>query len=170
MAGAVRRSLLPPAPFLVILAPTSIREPDMTTSRLLTTLALACALAACHKEEPPKPAAPAPAPVVKAPTREEAMARLMEVPELKTWSAQIEKKSHGKIHGAVIEDDPQPRMVNGKPYWQFSFVENAPEAVHRRASFLVAKAGDDVLVEDPATDQLLSLPEWRRTVRKVEAP
>ena len=142
----------------------------MTTLRLLTTLALACALAACQKEEPPKPAAPAPAPVAKAPTREEAMAKLMEVPELKSWSAQIEKKSHGKIHGAVIEDDPQPRMVNGKPYWQFSFVENAPDAVHRRASFLVAKAGGDVLVEDPSNDQLLSLPEWRRTVRKVEAP
>jgi hypothetical protein len=142
----------------------------MTPPRLLTTLALACALVACHKEEPPKPATPAAAPVAKAPTREEAMARLMELPELKAWSAQIEKKSHGKVHGAVIEDDPQPRMVNGKPYWQFSFVENAPDAVHRRASFLVSKAGDEVLIEDPATDQLLSLPEWRRSVHRVEAP
>jgi hypothetical protein len=142
----------------------------MTPPRLLTTLALACALVACHKEESPQPAAPAPAPVAKAPTREEAMAKLMELPELKTWSAQIEKKSHGKVHGAVIEDDPQPRMVNDKPYWQFSFVENAPDAVHRRASFLVAKAGDEVLIEDPATDQLLSLPEWRRSVHRVEAP
>jgi hypothetical protein len=157
-------------PFLGYIGPDLDPEPAMTTLRLLTTFALACALVACHKEELPKPAAPAPAPVAQAPTREEAMARLMEVPELKSWSAQIEKKSHGKIHGAVIEDDPQPRMVNGKPYWQFSFVENAPDAVHRRASFLVAKAGNDVLIEDPATDQLLSLPEWRRTIRKVEAP
>ncbi|MGZ5200111.1 MAG: hypothetical protein ACXWC4_10120 [Telluria sp.] len=140
----------------------------MTLLRLLTTLSLACALVACQKGESPRPATPAPA-VAKTSTREEAMARLMEVPELESWSAQIEKKSHGKIHGAVIEDDPQPRMVNGKPYWQFSFVENAPDAVHRRASFLVAKAGDDVLVEDPQTDQVLSLPEWRRTVRKIEA-
>jgi hypothetical protein len=142
----------------------------MIPSRLLTTFALACALAACHKEEPPTPAAPAAAPAARAPTREEAMARLMEVPELKSWSEQIEKKSRGKIHGAVIEDDPQPRLVDGKPYWQFSFVENGQDAVHRRASFLVAKSGNDVLVEDPATDQLLSLPEWRRTIRKVEAP
>jgi hypothetical protein len=111
----------------------------MTTLRLLTTLALACALVACHKEELPKPAAPAPAPVAKAPTREEAMAALMEVPELKAWSAQIEKKSRGKVHGAVIEDDPQPRMVNGKPYWQFSFVENAPDAVHRSVQMVSAR-------------------------------
>ena len=142
----------------------------MTALRLLSLAALACLLAACHKEAPPQPAAPAPAPVAAAPTREQAMAALMEVPELKNWSAEIEKKSHGTVHGAVIEDDPQPRIVNGKPYWQFSFVENRPDAVHRRASFLVSKTGGDILVEDPQTDQLLSLPEWRRTVRKIQAP
>ena len=98
------------------------------------------------------------------------MASLREVPELKAWSVEIETRSHGKVHGAVIEDDPQPRVVNGKPYWQFSFVENAPDAVHRRASFLVSKTGGDILVEDPQTDQLLSLPDWRRTVRKIQAP
>lgn len=140
----------------------------MTTSRLLTTLALACALVACQKQEAPKPA-PAPAPVVKEPTREEAMASLMELPELKAMSEQIEKKSHGKTHGAVIEDDPQPRVVDGKPYWQFSFVENAPDAVHRRASFLVAKSGKEILYDDTQSGKLLTLPEWRRTVRKIEA-
>ncbi|GAB3459844.1 hypothetical protein GCM10027321_18440 [Massilia terrae] len=141
----------------------------MTTSRLLTTLALACALVACQKQEAPKPVAPPAAPVAKEPTREEAMASLMEVPELKTMSEQIEKKSQGKTHGAVIEDDPQPRMVDGKPYWQFSFVENAPDAVHRRASFLVAKSGKEILVDDTQTGKLLTVPEWRRTVRRIEA-
>ncbi len=140
----------------------------MTAPRLLTILAFACALLACQKQEAPKPAAPA-APVVKEPTREEAMNALMEVPELQAMSEQIEKKSHGKTHGAVIEDDPQPRIIDGKPYWQFSFVENAPDAVHRRASFLVAKSGKEILFEDPQTDKLLTLPEWRRTVRKIEA-
>lgn len=141
----------------------------MTALRLLTTLALACALVACQKQEAPKPTAPTPAAVAKEPSREEAMTSLMEVPELKAMSEQIEKKSHGKTHGAVIEDDPQPRMVDGKPYWQFSFVENAPDAVHRRASFLVAKSGKEILFEDPLTEKLLTLPEWRRTVRKIEA-
>lgn len=140
----------------------------MIAPRLLTTLALACALLACQKQEAPKPVTPPAAPVAKEPTREEAMTSLMEVPELAAMSEQIEKNSHGKNHGAVIEDNPQPRILDGKPYWQFSFVENTPNAVHRRASFLVAKSGKEILFEDPQTDKLLTLPEWRRTVRKVE--
>jgi hypothetical protein len=144
------------------------------TARLLalsTVAALACVLSACKEKpaEPPKPAStasvPAPAP---APTREQAMANLMALPEIKALSAQIEKSSGGKAHGAVIEDDPEPRIINGKPYWQFSFVENRPDAVHRRESFLVAKSGEEILVEDVNNDTMLTLPEWRRIVRKVE--
>jgi hypothetical protein len=139
-------------------------------ARLLgaTVLAL-CALAACKREEtpPPKPAA-APAPAAPARTREQAVAQLMALPELKVWSAEIEKSSHGKVHGAVIEDDPNPRVVEGKPYYQLSFVENRKQNVHRRASFLVAKTGNDILVEDAETDTLQSLDEWRRNIRRVE--
>jgi hypothetical protein len=139
-------------------------------ARLLgaTVLAL-CALAACKREEtpPPKPAA-APAPAAPARTREQAVAQLMALPELKAWSAEIEKSSHGKVHGAVIEDDPNPRVVEGKPYYQLSFVENRKQNVHRRASFLVAKTGNDILVEDAETDTLQSLDEWRRNIRRVE--
>jgi hypothetical protein len=40
--------------------------------------------------------------------------------------------------------------------------------VHRRASFLVAKQGEDVLVENPETDGLESLSEWRRNIQRVE--
>jgi hypothetical protein len=133
-----------------------------------TVLAL-CALAACKREEtpPPKPAA-AEAPAVPARTREQAIAQLMALPELKAWSEQIEKKSGGKTHGAVIEDDPAPRVLDGKPYYQLSFVENQKDRIHRRASFLVAQQGDDVLVEDDAKGTVESLSEWRRNIQRVE--
>jgi hypothetical protein len=139
-------------------------------ARLLgaTVLAL-CALAACKREEapPPKPAA-APAPAAPVRTREQAVAQLMALPELKAWSEEIEKNSHGKVHGAVIEDDPNPRVIEGKPYYQLSFVENRKQNVHRRASFLAAKTGTDILVEDAETGTVQSLDEWRRNIRRVE--
>jgi hypothetical protein len=133
-----------------------------------TVLAL-CALAACKREEtpPPKPAV-AEAPAAPARTREQAIAQLMALPELKAWSEQIEKKSGGKAHGAVIEDDPAPRVLDGKPYYQLSFVENQKDRIHRRASFLVAQQGDDVLVEDDAKGTVESLSEWRRNIQRVE--
>jgi hypothetical protein len=139
-------------------------------ARLLGAAVLAlCALAACKREQapPPKPAV-AEAPAAPARTREQAMAQLMALPEVKAWSEQIEKNSHGKVHGAVIEDDPTPRVIDGKSYYQLSFVENRKQDVHRRASFLVAKQGEDVLVENPDTDGLESLSEWRRNIQRVE--
>ena len=133
-----------------------------------TVLAL-CTLAACKREAPPppKPAA-AEAPAAPARTRDQAIAELMALPEIKTWSEQIEKSSKGKVHGAVIEDDPAPRVIEGKAYYQLSFVENRKQDIHRRASFLVAKNGDEILVEDGETDTLQSLSEWRRNIRHVE--
>ena len=150
-----------------------MNRPDNSSFRLLgatALMALACALAACKREKPSEPGKPpmqaaTPAP---APTKEQAMASLMEIPEIKGWSDQIEKVSRGKTHGAIIEDDPQPRIINGKPYWQFSFVENRADAMHRRESFLVAQTGNEVLIEDAETDKLLTLTEWRRKVRKVD--
>ncbi|MGB9108392.1 MAG: hypothetical protein WCC39_06860 [Telluria sp.] len=139
-------------------------------ARLLAATVLAmCALTACKREEapPPKPVV-AEAPAAPARTREQAMAQLMALPEVKAWSEQIEKNSHGKVHGAVIEDDPTPRVIDGKSYYQLSFVENRPRDVHRRASFLVAKQGDDVLVENLENDSLESLAEWRRDIQRVE--
>jgi hypothetical protein len=139
-------------------------------ARLLGAAVLAlCALTACKREQapPPKPAV-AEAPAAPARTREQAMAQLMALPEVKAWSEQIEKNSHGKVHGAVIEDDPTPRVIDGKSYYQLSFVENRKQDVHRRASFLVAKQGEDVLVENPDTDGLESLSEWRRNIQRVE--
>jgi hypothetical protein len=138
--------------------------------RLLGAAVLAlCALAACKRQAPPPPkpaAVEAPAAPVR--TREQAMAALLALPEVKAWSEQLEKSSHGKVHGAVIEDDPAPRMLDGKPYYQLSFVENRKQNVHRRASFLVAKSGDDILVEDTETGAVQSLSEWRRNIQRVE--
>lgn len=135
-------------------------------------LALACGLSACKRAEPPAPApapqaASAPAPVPQR-TREQAMQQLLDLPEVKAWSAQIEKNSRGKSHGAIIEDDPAPRLIEGKRYYQLSFVEDRKQAVHRRASFLVASQGDEILVEGLDDDSVQSLDEWRRNIHRVE--
>jgi hypothetical protein len=141
-----------------------------TTRRLLgTTVLTLCALAACKREEtpPPKPAA-VEAPAAPARTRDQAIAQVLALPEVKAWSEQIEKSSHGKVHGAVIEYDSAPQVADGKPYYQLSFVENHKDRVHRRANFLVAKNGDDILVEDDAKGTIESLSEWRRNIQRVE--
>jgi hypothetical protein len=139
-----------------------------TLPLLALSLATALALGGCKRAESELPKPP-PAPVKEAPTRtkEQAMAALLAVPELEAWSAQIEKRSKGKAHGAVIEDDPAPREVNGKKYYQLTFVENRADDVRRRESFLVAYQGDAILIEDTETDTLLTLQEWRRNIRRV---
>lgn len=136
---------------------------------LAAALAVAVAAAGCKRAEREEPK-PAPAVVKEAParTKQQAMEALLAVPELKAWSEQIEKRSKGKAHGAVIEDDPAPREINGKQYYQLTFVENRADDVRRRESFLVAKQGDEILVEDAETDTLLSLQEWRRHIKRVE--
>lgn len=139
--------------------------------RLLSAALFAlAALAACKGEKPappPKPAA-VQAPAAPTRTRDQAIAALMALPELKTWSEQIERRAHGAAHGAVIEDDPTPRVIEGKKYYQLSFVEDRKQNVHRRASFLVSYEGDDILVEDLDNDSVQSLAEWRRNIRNVE--
>jgi len=87
---------------------------------------------------------------------------------LQAWSKQIETRSRGKAHGAVIEDNPVPRELNGKKYYQLSFVENRADDVQRRESFLVAQDSGEILVEDTDNDTLLSLQEWRRTIERVD--
>lgn len=93
-------------------------------------------------------------------SREQAMEHLLALPELKAWSAAIEKNSGGSHHGAVIEYDPAPRLVDGKPYYQLNFVENTPQAALTWQGFLVGTDGT-ILVEDEAADQLLPLARWR---------
>lgn len=108
------------------------------------------------------------APPTQARSKEQAMAALMALPELKAWSSQIEKSSGGHAHGALIEYDPQPKLIDGKRYFQLSFVENSSDAARRWESFLVAETGDDILVDDSATDKTLTLAQWRAAKRPLE--
>ena len=150
----------------------STRAASSPTLRLtVAALALCCAIAGCKRAERETAPTPAPAaPVAQAPahTKEDAMASLLALPELQAWSQQIEQRSKGKAHGAVIEDDPVPRDVNGKKYYQLSFVENRSDDARRRESFLVAQDGSEILVDDTGSDKLLSLQEWRRTIERVD--
>ena len=95
-------------------------------------------------------------------SREQAVAALMALPELKSWSDKIEKESKGTAHGALIEYDAQLRTVNGKQYYQLSFVENSSDAARRWESFLVAQADGEILIDDDEDNQLLPLERWRK--------
>lgn len=148
----------------------STRAASSSPLRLtIAALMLCCVVAGCKRAEREAPPAPA-APTVQAPahTKQDAMDALLALPELQAWSRQIEQRSKGKAHGAVIEDDPAPREVNGKKYYQLSFVENRAEDARRRESFLVAQDGSEILVDDTESDTLLSLQEWRRTIERVD--
>ena len=122
---------------------------------------------------PPADVVALPAPVVvEAPfvgprSKPEAMAALMALPELKAWSAHIEKASAGASHGALIEYGPTPKAIAGKRYWQLSYVENTPDAAHRWESFLVGEDTPEILVEDTETDQPISLAQWRKDKRPL---
>ena len=130
------------------------------SAAFVMTLLLACGIAACKDKMPVEPGQPGkPVVVATARSNEEAKAALMALPELKTWSAQIEQASKGAHHPALMEDGPQ--TVNGKKYWQLTFAENGAEAVQRRETFLVAENGDEILVRDFETDKTLSLAQWR---------
>jgi hypothetical protein len=140
---------------------------------LVAIMAVTATIFGCRGEKPAAPvAAPAatPASVTAAPVRskEQAMAALMALPELKAWSSQLEKASGGKVHGALIEYDQQPKLIDGKRYFQLSFVENTSDAAHRWESFLVAESGDEILVEDAATDKTMTLQQWRQAKHPME--
>ena len=133
---------------------------------LVAIMAVTATIFGCRGEKPVEPvkapvAATASAATAQPRSKEQAMAALMALPELKAWSSQVEKASGGKVHGALIEYDPQPKLIGGKRYFQLSFVENSSDAARRWESFLVAETGDDILVEDAATDKTMTLAEWR---------
>jgi hypothetical protein len=132
---------------------------------LVTIIAATTTIFGCRNDQQAAPAAPtastAAAPAPQARSKEQAMAALMALPELQAWSARIEKSSGGKARGALIEDNPTPKLIDGKRYYQLSFVENSADAAHRWESFLVAETGTDILVDDANTDQTLTLEQWR---------
>ncbi len=118
-------------------------------------------------------AAPAPAAVVAtaapaakaAVSRDQAVEKLMALPELKHWADVIEKRSEGLRHGALIETDSKPRDVNGKPFYQLTFVENGDDMAQAMASFLVSYTDGEILVEDDISGELLPLDQWRKSLK-----
>ncbi|WP_342117825.1 hypothetical protein [Pseudoduganella sp. OTU4001] len=125
-----------------------------------------------HRSEAAPAPAPAPAmavaatPAAKAAvSRDQAVEKLMALPELKRWADNIEKRSGGVRHGALIETDPAPRDVKGQPYYQLSFVENGDDMAQALASFLVSHASGDILVEDDTSGELLQLDQWRKGLK-----
>ena len=93
---------------------------------------------------------------------DKAVNALLALPEIRAWSAHIEKASGGRSHGAVMETAPEQRLVDGQAYFQLSFFENGPDAAHRWESFLVTPDGKRILVEDDVEGELLSLERWRK--------
>jgi hypothetical protein len=143
---------------------------------LVIIIAATATIFGCRGEKPAEPvqapaapvAAPASAAAPQTRSKEQAMAALMALPELKAWSSQLEKSSGGKVHGALIEYDPKPKLVDGKRYFQLSFVANSSDAAHRWESFLVAETGDEILVEDIATDKAMTLAQWRSSKHPMD--
>jgi hypothetical protein len=122
---------------------------------------LAAALGAYYVYNPPA-GTPATQQAPGAQLDDKAVNALLALPEIRAWSAHIEKASGGRSHGAVMETAPEQRLVDGQAYFQLSFFENAPDAAHRWESFLVTPDGKRILVEDTAEGDLLSLERWRK--------
>ena len=147
---------------------TSTPEPAPAVAVTPAAPAPAPAPAVEERVKPPAPRAPAavepatPAEPKVVRTKDQASAALLALPELRAWSTMLEKTSNGKVHGALIEYDPAPRKLNGKTYYQFSFVENSADAALRWESFLVSANDDEILVEDATNDEVISLARWRR--------
>lgn len=134
-------------------------HPAVHPAALVMILLLACGAGACKDKQPLEPGQPVAATVDRTRDKEQAKAALMALPELKTWSAQIEQASKGAHHPALMEDGAQ--TVDGKKYWQLTFAEDSAAALQRKETFLVAEKGDDILVKDFEKDTTLSLAQWR---------
>ncbi len=108
-----------------------------------------------------------PAPFVGPRDKAQAMKDLMALPELQAWSEHLKTSSGGTIHGALIEYGPTPKTINGKKYWQLSYVENTPDAAHRWESFLVGEDTPEILVEDDENAQPITLEQWRQAKNPI---
>lgn len=97
----------------------------------------------------------------------DAMKALMELPELKAWSAHLNQSSGGTVNGALVEYGPTPKTIGANTYWQISYVENTPDAAHRWESFLVGENTADILVEDDDLDRTMTLEQWRATKNPI---
>ena len=101
-------------------------------------------------------------------SREQAVAALMALPELKAWADRIEQASKGQAHGALMEYDAQLRPLKGKQYYQLSFVENSKDAAQRWESFLVAQSDGEILVDDDVSGEPITLEQWRKEKKPLQ--
>lgn len=115
-------------------------------------------------EDPPPPSVPATAPATPVSAVDQrAVNALLALPEIKTWSQEIEQKSGGRAHGAVIGGDADPKTVGGLTYHAYSFMENDAEQARRLQGFYVTQDGSSILVEDAVSGDTLTLEEWRQS-------
>ena len=145
---------------LATMPPRASSSKTAITAGILAGL-LAAALGAYYIYQPPS-TGPATQDTAGAQPEDKAVNALLALPEIRAWSAHIEKASGGRSHGAVMETAPEQRLVDGQAYFQLSFFENAPDAAHRWESFLVTPDGKRILVEDMVEGDLLSLENWRK--------
>lgn len=125
---------------------------------VMVAVATSVFVATRNKPEPP----PAPAPAkASAPATEPAVAALLALPEIKAAAEQIEKSSMGAAHGAIIGGDGEPKVVGGKTYKSYSFMESDPKISRRLLGFYVTADGRDILVDDIETGDTIPLEEWR---------
>lgn len=144
-------------------SPVTVKAPAPSAASASSAASAKKAASAAAPQRPADIKDPAPPAEPKAVrTKEQGAAALMALPELQAWSALIEKNTGGKAHGGLLEYDPVPRKLNGKSYWQFSYVENSAESALRWESFLVSSSDDEILVEDATNDEVISLARWRR--------
>ena len=111
--------------------------------------------AAVAPPEPPPPPYDGPR------SQDEARELLAKLPELRTWSAHLQKMSAGTVHGDLVRFSPTPKTLDGKRYWQFSYVENLPDAARRWETFLVGENTPEILVDDIESGTTLTLAKWR---------
>ena len=122
---------------------------------------LAAGLGAYYVYNPPA-GTPATQQAPGAQPEDRAVDALMALPEIKAWSAHIEKATGGRAHGAVMETSPETRLVDGVACYQLSFFESTPDAAHRWESFVVTPDGKRILVDDIVSGDLISLEQWRK--------
>jgi hypothetical protein len=113
-----------------------------------------------------RPASTQPQPATSgAAAAQPAVAALLALPEIKAMAAEIEKSSMGAAHGGIIGGDGQTRIIDGKTYQAYSFMESDPKISRRIQGFYVTADGKDILVDDVETGDIISLDEWRRRSR-----
>jgi hypothetical protein len=100
-------------------------------------------------------------------TKEQAVALIFELPEIKAWSRYIESTTGGKVHASIMVLPEEPRNIDGKQYWSVNFYENQTTHMSRWESFLVSLDSKEIMVDDIA-DDVISLQEWRTKKKPME--